>query len=120
MTQDTIKKDTLPRFNPDSDILEREDGFHIFMDLPGVTKESLVIDLKENELEISGKAETVKQEDTKDIHLEFGNGTYVRRFTISDAVDAEKIKATLNNGVLELSLPKAEKAQPKKIQITAE
>ena len=120
MTQDIAKKDTLPRFNPDSDILEREDGFHIFMDIPGVKKEDLIIDLKENELEISGKAEYVRQANSKDIHLEFGNGTYIRRFTISDAVDAEKIKATMKNGVLELSLPKAEKAKPKKIQILAE
>jgi HSP20 family molecular chaperone IbpA len=56
MTTDIAKQDTLPRFNPDSDILEREDGFHIFMDLPGVSREDLVIDLKENELEITGKA----------------------------------------------------------------
>ncbi|MGX9365674.1 Hsp20/alpha crystallin family protein [Desulfoplanes sp. PS50] len=120
MTKDIAKQDTLPRFNPDSDILEREDGFHIFMDLPGVAKEDLVIDLKENELEISGKAEYSVKETAKDVHIEFGSGTYVRRFTISDAVDAEKIKATMKNGVLELYLPKAEKAKPKKIEIHAE
>jgi HSP20 family molecular chaperone IbpA len=44
----------------------------------------------------------------------------VRRFTISDAVDADKIKATMKNGVLELYLPKAEKAKPKKIEILAQ
>jgi HSP20 family molecular chaperone IbpA len=120
MTQEIIKKDTLPHFNPDSDILEREDGFHIFMDLPGVNREDLVIDLKENELEITGKVEYAKKEQSKDIHLEFGSGAYVRRFTISDTVDAEKIKATLKNGVMELFLPKAAKAIPKKIQIQAE
>lgn len=120
MTTDIAKKDTLPRFNPDSDILEREDGFHIFMDMPGVAKENLVIDLKENELEISGKAEYPTTETAKDVHIEFGSGTYIRRFTISDAVDAERIKATMKNGVLELYLPKAEKAKPKKIEIHAE
>lgn len=120
MTQEITKKDTLPHFNPDSDILERDDGFHIFIDLPGVAREDLIIDLKENELEISGNVDYPKKEQSKDIHLEFGSGTYVRRFTISDSVDAEKIKATLKNGVMELFLPKAEKAVPKKIQITAE
>jgi HSP20 family molecular chaperone IbpA len=120
MTTDIAKQDTLPRFNPDSDILEREDGFHIFMDLPGVSREDLVIDLKENELEITGKATYEAPDKAKDVHMEFGSGTYVRRFTISDAVDADKIKATMKNGVLELYLPKAEKAKPKKIEILAQ
>ncbi|WP_462323296.1 Hsp20/alpha crystallin family protein [Desulfoplanes sp.] len=120
MTNDIAKKGTLPRFNPDADILERADGFHIFMDLPGVSKEDLLIDLKENELEISGKVEYPLDEKTKDVHIEFGSGTYVRRFTISDAVDAARINASMKNGVLELYLPKAEKAKPKKIEIHAE
>ncbi len=120
MTTDMLQKDTLPRCNPDSDILEREDGFHIFMDLPGVAKEDLLIDLNDNELEISGRAEYQAHETAKDVHMEFGSGTYVRRFTISDTVDGERIKATIKNGVLELYLPKAEKAKPKKIEIQAQ
>lgn len=45
---------TLARFRPNTDILEREDGFHIFMDMPGVGKDGLSIDLRENELEVRG------------------------------------------------------------------
>ncbi|NCC58164.1 MAG: Hsp20 family protein, partial [Synergistales bacterium] len=48
---------------------------------------------------------------------EFGSGEYVRKFTLSDSVDRERIKASMKNGVLELFLPKAEKAKPRKIEI---
>jgi HSP20 family molecular chaperone IbpA len=122
MTQEVTKKETstLPRFAPNTDIIERENGFYIYMDLPGVSKDNLKIDLKENELQISGKAFYPKRENVNNIHLEFGDGEYVRNFTVSDIVDRQNIKATLKKGVLELFLPKAEKARPRKIEIQAE
>ncbi|HKK32574.1 MAG TPA: Hsp20/alpha crystallin family protein [Desulfomicrobiaceae bacterium] len=120
MNKDVVKKENrnLPRVRPYTDILEKEDGFHIFMDLPGVEREDLVIDLNDSELEIRAKSIIPKNEARKAIHLEFGDGEYVRAFTISDTVDREKIKATLKSGILELFLPKAEKAMPRKIEIT--
>jgi HSP20 family molecular chaperone IbpA len=106
-----------PRYRPASDILEREDGFHIFMDMPGVAKDDIELDLMENELIVSGKTNYVLGDGEKYIEVEFGNCEYRRTFTLSDAVDREKIKATTRNGVLELYLPKAEKTLPKKIEI---
>jgi len=122
MTQEVVKKEQAKEviFSPYTDILEKEDGFYIFMDLPGVEKDSLELDLKENELEIKAKTSWSKPEKTKDVHLEFVPGYFKREFTLSDIVDKDKIKANLKNGVLSLFLPKAEKAKPKKIQITAE
>ena len=121
MTTDIQSKDkekaALPQYRPSTDIIERTDGFHIFMDLPGVTKDELVIDLKDNELEIRGVVRYSGREGAKDVHFEFGSGEYVRKFTLSDSVDRERIKASLKNGVLELCLPKAEKAKPRKIEI---
>ena len=120
MTKEVVKKEnrSLPRVRPYTDILEKEDGFHIFMDLPGVEREDLIIDLNDSELEIRARSITPKDENHKAIHIEFGDGEYVRTFTVSDTVDREKIKATLVNGILELFLPKAEKAMPRKIEIT--
>ncbi|MDQ7032525.1 MAG: Hsp20/alpha crystallin family protein [Desulfonauticus sp.] len=118
-----IKKQETPKeiiFSPYTDIIEKEDGFYIVMDLPGVDKDNLDIDLKENELEIRAKINWTKPEKAKDIHVEFVPGEFRRQFTISDVVDKEKIKANLKNGVLNLFLPKAEKAKPRKIKIVAE
>jgi len=109
----------LPRFSPNTDIIEQQDGFHIYMDMPGVAKKNLVIDLKENDLEISARAEHPRMEGVSNVHLEFGDCEYTRSFTISDVVDRENIKASLKNGVLEMFLPKAEKAKPRKIEIQA-
>jgi HSP20 family molecular chaperone IbpA len=53
------------------------------------------------------------------IEVEFGGGEYYRAFTLSDAVDQEKIKASLINGVLEIFMPKKEKVLPKRIEIKA-
>ncbi len=111
---------TMPRYSPSTDIIEREDGFHIYMDMPAVHKEDLYIDLEDNELSVKGTSKTERPAEANNVHMEFGDGEYVRTFTISDVVDQENIKASLKNGVLELTLPKAEKAKPRKIQIEAE
>ncbi|WP_291322115.1 Hsp20/alpha crystallin family protein [Desulfonatronospira sp.] len=109
----------LPRFSPSTDIIEKEDGFHIYMDMPGVTKDKLNIDLKDSDLDITARPEFPKIENASNIHMEFGDCEYLRSFTISDVVDRNNIKATMINGVLELYLPKAEKAKPRKIEIEA-
>lgn len=108
-----------PLVRPATDIIEREDGFHIFMDLPGVRREDLVIDLHDNELKVSGKAVHPTQVKGETLAMEFTSGEYTRTFTLSDAVNRANIKASMRNGVLELHLPKAEKLQPKRIEIQA-
>lgn len=121
MTNDQEKKTTaaLPRFRPNTDVLEREDGFYIFVDMPGVGKDDLSIDLRENELEIRGRAVYAREEKAKALHVEFGDGEYVRTFTISDGVDRDGIKASLKKGLLELFMPKAARFKPRKIEIHA-
>lgn len=109
----------LPRVKPATDIIEKEDGFYIYVDMPGVEKKDLIIDLNEDELKVSGKAEYDEPEGRKLAHVEFGGGEYFRSFTISHIVDKERIKASLQNGVLELHLPRLDKVQPRKIEIQA-
>ena len=115
----TVEKD-VPRYTPATDILEKEDGYHIFMDMPGVKKEDLAIDLNDNEITISGASDYELQESGKRLHSEFDKAEYSRTFTLSDVVDRNRIKAVLRNGVLDLHLPKAEQAKPRKIEIKAE
>lgn len=115
----TVRKD-VPRFTPATDILEREDGFHIYMDMPGVSKDELTIDLQDNEVTIHGESAYALKDSGKRLHSEFDTAEYVRTFTLSDVVDRNKIKAVLKDGVLDLHLPKAEEAKPRKIEIKAE
>jgi HSP20 family protein len=122
MNKEIVQNETkgLPRMKPATDILETGDGFFIFVDMPGVSKEDLVIDLTDDELRIGGKSAYQSVTNENRIHVEFGNVDYTRAFTLSHIVDRERIKATLKDGVLELHLPKAEKALPKKIQVELE
>lgn len=110
----------LEKYSPATDIVESDQGFYMYMDLPGVKHEDLVIDLEENTLVVSAKTGAAISEDEKYIDREFTEGECSRRFTIADVVDRENIKASLKNGVLELFLPKMQEVQPRKIQITAE
>ena len=119
---EVVKKEErkeLTRFRPATDILEREDGFHIFMDMPGVSRENMTIDLEEGELTVTGRAEMCPVSGEKPVETQFGACEYMRSISISDIVDRERIKATLESGVLELYLPKVEKVQPKRITIAA-
>ena len=118
-TPDKTVEKTLPRFRPATDILEREDGFHIFMDMPGVRKEDMVIDLQENELTVTGRSSLARSEGERFVEMQFGECEYARSISVTDIVDRERIKANLENGVLELWLPKVEKVQPKRITIAA-
>ncbi len=121
MSEKEIRKSndkSLPRVRPSTDILERADGFYVYMDLPGVPKENLVLDLTENELMVSAKtAEMGGGTGEKYVEVQFGPGEYRRTIALSDMVDREKIKAVLKNGVLELYMPKAEKVLPRRIDI---
>ena len=113
--------DTNNFVTPATDILERKDGFHIFMDMPGVSADALSIDLEENELTIRGTSSYSPASDSQNRHAapEFASPVYQRVFTLSDLVDKDKIKATLKDGVLDLFMPKAEEMKPRRISISA-
>jgi HSP20 family molecular chaperone IbpA len=112
------REDTnVSRFRPAADIVEREDGFYILMDIPGVKREDMVIDLQDGELTVSGKTSLAQGEDEQFSSAQFGDGEYVRSISITEIVDREKITANLDGGVLELHLPKVEQIQPKRIEI---
>lgn len=106
---------------PATDILERSEGFHIFMDMPGVAPDALSIDLEENELMVTGASRYTPASETQGRYSapEFGAPVYRRVFTLSDMVDRERIKASLKDGVLDLFLPKAEAMKPRRIPISS-
>lgn len=122
MKKEVAKKQdkSVPIIRPVTDILEREDGFHIYMDVPGVKKEDLVLDMQKNQIVVTGVSAVEHVKDEKFMEVQFGNAEYRRTVQISDMVDREKIKAKLNNGTLELYLPRAEETKPRRIEITSE
>jgi len=120
MSEIVKKEERSPaRYRPATDILEREDGFHIFIDLPGVSRENLHIDLQDDELTVRGRTTLTPGQNERFSEMQFGECEYVRSISITDIVDRDKIKANLAGGVLELHLPKVEKVLPRKIEITA-
>jgi HSP20 family protein len=108
-----------PYFTPAVDIFETDKAITLLADLPGVKPEGLSIDLKDNVLTLTGEIAPFEAANEEDLVIEYEVGKYFRQFTISDIISQEKIEANLNDGVLKLTLPKAEKAQPRKITITA-
>lgn len=109
----------LTEYMPVVDIYEKDDGILIRCDMPGVTQDAVDIRLDNNELEITGTQSSGKPEGMELLSGEYGTGVFRRKFSIPQQIDREKIVARLHNGVLNLELPKAEQAKPKKIEITA-
>ena len=88
------------------------------MDMPGVSREGMVIDLQDDELTVTGRTSLSSTGGEQFLERQFGDSEYVRSISISDIVDRDRIKATLDGGVLELQLPKVEKVHPKRISIS--
>ena len=95
-------------YKPATDVMEMENGWCLYLDVPGASNEMLDINVEDNVLKI--KAETMLQEHGMAVKFE-------RSFQLSDEVDANGIKANLKDGMLHLALPKAEAAKPRKIQV---
>ncbi|HSV97458.1 MAG TPA: Hsp20/alpha crystallin family protein [Spirochaetota bacterium] len=102
---------------PAADIYETAEEYVIRADMPGTRKENLEITLEKNQLDIYGRLD---EELTSEENLKYGEYrlyNYHRTFVVGDGIDREKINATLENGVLALTLPKSEKLKPRKIEI---
>lgn len=106
-------------FVPAVDIFETEKAITLIADMPGVSSESLDIDLRENILTLAGEVENPQPKTETDLMREYYTGKYFRQFTLSEVIDQGKIDARLTDGVLRLDLPKVEKAKPRKIAVQA-
>jgi len=104
-------------FSPAVDILEDGDLVRLNMNLPGVAKEDISINLENGLLKITGRMKKSMLEGYNPILQEYREGSYYRSFRLSDEIDAESIKAGYKDGVLTLELHKGEKAKRKQITI---
>lgn len=106
-------------FTPLVDIFETEKSITLLADLPGVKPDHLNIDLRDDILTITGDISPEEGKDEEDVVIEYETGRFYRQFTLSEVIDQNKIDAKLTDGVLRLTLPKVEKATPRKIAIKA-
>jgi HSP20 family protein len=124
-----ISRPALPRTNgketmvvadwtPSVDISETDGEYLIKAEIPDVKKEDVKVTLEDGVLTIQGVRNQESEEKGKKYHrVERSYGSFVRSFSLPDLVDEEKVKAEFKDGVLNLQLPKSEKAKPKAIEV---
>jgi HSP20 family protein len=103
---------------PATDITENEEGLRLTLDLPGVEAKDVKISLEHRVLTIRGEKQRKSEEKGEQgYRYERTFGTFERVFTLPDTLEADKVKASYENGVLTISLPKAEKARVREIPV---
>ena len=115
-----VDESGISAFRPTVSTREGEFAYHIEVDLPGVKKEDISIDIKENQIVISGERNFKEERTDKDYYkVESSYGKFQRSFALPENVDVENIEASSTDGVLEVTLPKLkiEQAEVKKIQV---
>lgn len=104
---------------PAADIHETKDGVVLYLDLPGVNKESLHIDVDSDVLSIKASVELSIPDNLNATYMDVQGGVFSRKFTLSAELDSSKIEANLKDGVLKLAIPRSEKHKPRKIEVKA-
>jgi len=105
-------------WTPTVDISETDGEYQIKAEIPDVKKEDVKVTLEDGVLTIQGQRKQEKEEKGRKYHrVERSYGSFVRSFSLPDVIDEEKVKAEFKDGVLDLHLPKSEKAKPKAIEV---
>ena len=110
--------ETENRWNPSVDIAETDSGFEVRAELPGVKQEDVNVSVRDNVLTLRGEKRQEETDEGKNYRrVERHYGSFQRAFTLPPTVDADAITAAYRDGVLTLTVPKAEEAKPKEIPI---
>jgi len=102
---------------PNTDIYETDEALTLVMEIPGVEKKDLTVQLESDVLRVEGQIDFSKYEGLEPVYSEYNVGPFARAFTLSRQIDQDKISADLESGVLTLTLKKAKEAQPRRIAI---
>jgi HSP20 family molecular chaperone IbpA len=106
-----------PALLPPVDVIEDTTGISLYADLPGVPRDKLDVRVDGEQLTIEAEVVLPVPQGMQASHAEVTLSRYRRTFTLSKELDADKVSAELNQGVLRLRIPKAEHAQPRKISV---
>jgi HSP20 family protein len=102
---------------PPVDVVEDANGITLYADLPGVSRDKLNLNIEADTLTIEAESDLAVPEGLASHHTEVGLARFRRVFTLSKELDTEKVSAELAQGVLKLRIPKAEHAQPRRIDV---
>lgn len=108
-----------PVFSPTVDIFETDGEITVLADMPGVRADGLTIDLRENVLSIDGRVADIEDKNEQILLREYETGAFRREFRLTNLIDQNGIDASLRDGVLRLTLPKADVARPRTIEVRA-
>jgi HSP20 family molecular chaperone IbpA len=106
-----------PALLPPVDVVEDATGITLYADLPGVPRDKLQLRVDGDQLVIEAEMNLAVPQGMEATHAEVGLSHYRRTFTLSKELDADKVNAELQHGVLRVRIPKAEHAQPRKISV---
>jgi HSP20 family protein len=104
-------------FVPVADIFESNEALTVVLEMPGVERERVDVKLDNSTLTIEGQINFTKYEGLQPVYTEYNVGDYARSFELSSDIDQTRISAELQDGVITVTLPKAEKAKPRKIEV---
>ncbi|MGJ7459122.1 Hsp20/alpha crystallin family protein [Halomonas sp. MA07-2] len=115
-TEQELSQETLM---PAVDIHEENDAIHIVADMPGVTRDSLVIEVDNGVMRLEGEVRITMPEGLSPLYAEVRAQRYARRFTLSHEIDSEAISARIDNGVVHLTLPRRDTHRRRRIEVQA-
>jgi HSP20 family protein len=105
-------------FVPTADIFEGDSALTVVLEMPGVDKSRVDISVENGILSIQGQLDFSKYEGMQPVYTEYNIGNYRRSFSLSNKIDQGKIGAEMKDGVLTITLPKAEEARPRRISVS--
>ena len=105
-------------FLPTADIFETDRALTVVLEMPGVSKDNVEVNVDDGILKIDGKIDFSKYEGLRPVYTEYNIGHYTRSFQLSSAIDQNRISAEMRDGVLAVVLPKSEQAQPRRIALS--
>lgn len=114
------EESTIPvrTFLPTTDIFETNDALKVVMEMPGVDKSNLEVNVENDVLSVSGRIDLSKYEKLQPVYTEYNIGHYRRTFNLSSSrINQDRIAAEMKDGVLTLTLPKVEQAKPRRISV---
>lgn len=114
------QESTIPArvFVPAADIFETEQALTVILEMPGVSKDSVDVNVETDVLTIEGRVDFSNYDGLQPLYTEYNVGNYARSFQLSSKIEQDRISAELKDGVMMLVLPKAEKAKPRKINVS--
>jgi len=102
---------------PYTDIYETDDALKVVMEIPGIKQDAIDVRVEKDELSVNAEVDLDNYKNFRPVYTEYNIGHFKRSFSLSNKVNSDKIEASVSDGVLYLTLPKAEEAKPKKILI---